>query len=154
MEIKILLLQVRKQTFRVTHLLLLSWQMGVLGLNSYLFEMKAYTFFYSALLCKCLLNADCGSATPLFLSYMLLSYIWVFLTLPRLGDWAPSRELWKLLYIYFLNNNCFSRYKSCVLIVENLNCTKSVKKIKVINNQKKKRCFSLILRLFFTQHWQ
>ena len=45
MEIKILFLQVRKQTFRVTHSLL-NWQMGVLGLNSDLFEMGTYVFFY------------------------------------------------------------------------------------------------------------
>lgn len=45
MEIKILFLQVREQTFRVIHSLLLSWQMGVLGLNLDLFEMKVTLFF-------------------------------------------------------------------------------------------------------------
>lgn len=40
-----------------------------------------------------------------------------------------KRGLWKLLDSYFKNNDCCSHYKSCALLIENLECTKCVKKV-------------------------
>lgn len=81
MEIKILFLQVRKQTFRVIHSLLLSWQMGVLEFNLDLFEMKVTLFFsYSAFICKYRMQIV---GQHKFVSYFLTFYpIYVFFSLP------------------------------------------------------------------------
>lgn len=107
MEIKILFCQVREHTFGVTRSILLSWQMGALGLNPDLSEVKACTL----LLYVHLWDHFVGLIPPvrgLWISFIFVSgfYFDLFSSCMRIfltffSRWHAPRGLWQLLGSYF-----------------------------------------------------